>query len=384
MPRYKESFSLYARKTKNGTPVYYYRTYDEESRRTSGVSTGMNTEHAARQYCLKLYKAGKLVPKRIVTFNDYTEDFWVWGKCRYILDRNTFGSKKNNISQEHARTERGYLVNHIRLYFGKKKLTSIQKKDVKDFLIHLKQTTDLKEGTLNHILKIVKIIFNQALEDNLIYENPAKTISYMDANHQKRGILTIEEVRELFDKSRIDEIWDGCAVAYTMNIFAATTGVRRGEILALQNRYLHSEYVEIIHSWGVITGIKDTTKTGISRYVPIRPSVSSILHSIRKGGPNEFLFSLKEGKKHYPENDILPKLYTALERIGISKDERETRRIKFHSWRHFFNTLCLAQNLSYAKVQAVTGHKTKEMTDHYTSFRIEDYREVMDVQGLVV
>jgi integrase len=383
MSRYKEPFTLYPRKTKDGVTVYYYRTYDEKGRRTNGVSTGKTTERAAKNFCLQLFKEDKLVPKKAVFFEDYTEDFWVWGKCMYILRCNNLNRTKKRISPEHAKTERGYLVNHIRPYFNKKKLTAIQERDIEDFIIHIRRTTKLSSGTINHLIKILKIVFAQALREKLIYENPAKEISYLDADQQKRGVLSLEEVGKLFEPSKIDEIWNGCVVTYAMNVVSASTGMRRGELIGLLNKNVHPTHIHVTNSWGPISGLKHTTKTNESRDVPVTPHLFSLLESIMKGGKQGYTFSYTGGKSHYPENQILPRYYAALEKIGITEQERRERGLTFHSWRHFFNTICLIENIAYSKVQSVTGHKTRKMTENYTHFRIEDFSEISNVQSKI-
>lgn len=57
--RYKKPFSLFSRKTKDGTKVYYYRYY-KNGKRVSGKSTGMTDRLEAYKYVLKLYSEGKL------------------------------------------------------------------------------------------------------------------------------------------------------------------------------------------------------------------------------------------------------------------------------------------------------------------------------------
>ena len=256
MPRYKESFTLYPRRMKDGTVVYYYRTYDENGRRTHGISTAMTTKPAARSHCMKLFKEGKLVPKQTETFADFTEDFWVWDKCTYILRCNNLKTGRKRVSKEHARTERGYLVNHIQPYFGKKKLTAIQERDIEDFIIHLKKTTTLASGTINHIIKIIKIVFAEALRQKLIYENPAKDISRIEANQQDRGMLTLREADQLLHPKNIGTYWDGCLVIYAMNVLSATTGMRRGELLGLLNKNIHSDHISVVHGWGQLTDLR--------------------------------------------------------------------------------------------------------------------------------
>ena len=70
----------------------------------------------------------------------------------------------------------------------------------------------------------------------------------------------------------------------------------------------------------------------------------------------------------------------ALERIGIPHEEKLKRKLTFHAWRHFFNTLLRMSNVADSKVQSVTGHKSISMTDHYTHFDTRKFTEVRDVQ----
>jgi integrase len=57
---------------------------------------------------------------------------------------------------------------------------------------------------------------------------------------------------------------------------------------------------------------------------------------------------------------------------------REKRGLCFHSWRHFFNTFLLAQNVLPHKVAAVLSHSTGagSMQERYTNWRPEQFPEV--------
>ena len=242
MPRTKEVFTIYPRTLKNGKTVYYYRTYDENGMRTTGRTTNRTTPAAARNYVMGLYRDGKLIPKKKETFDSFTENFWVWEMpVYYSMQYNG----QEVYREEHAHIERGYLENHVRPWFGKKALTSITTKDVEDFVIDLKNNTKLADGTINHLLKIVKIAFSEALREKLVYENPTKDISYLKASSKERGILNVEEVKKLFDPETLNSVWGGDKVTYAVNLFAASTGVRRGEILGLLNKYLHKDMLRL-------------------------------------------------------------------------------------------------------------------------------------------
>ena len=72
-------------------------------------------------------------------------------------------------------------------------------------------------------------------------------------------------------------------------------------------------------------------------------------------------------------------MYKAFEQIGITHQEREERNITFHSWRHFYNSL-MRGKIHDAKLRRLTGHKTLEMTEHYTHFNITDFKDVLIIQ----
>jgi len=381
MPRYKEPFTLYTRTNASGKEVYYYRTYDENGKRTTGRSTGLISKPAAKLFCMNLFKEGKLVPKQTETFADFSEDFWVWDKCTYILRCNNLKKDKKSVSREHARTERGYLVNHIQPYFDNRKLTSIRKEDIEDFIIYLRKNKPLAAGSVNHIIKIVKIMTAEALRRKLIYEDPSKEISYMDADEQERGILTLDEVAKLLHPSNMNIFWEGCPVTYAMNVLAAVTGMRRGELLGLLNKNVHPDHILVSKSFGAITGIKHRTKGLDDRHSPISPDVYKLLQQVMEGGPEGYTFSFHNGSKHYPENKILPYFKSALKRMGISEEERKERNIVFHSWRHTFNTILLLKKITVPKIQAVVGHKDNRMTDNYSHFQLQDFNDVLDVQA---
>ena len=80
------------------------------------------------------------------------------------------------------------------------------------------------------------------------------------------------------------------------------------------------------------------------------------------------------------ENRLRRHFERALRIIGIDEAERIKRNLTFHAWRHFLNTLLRMSNVSDSKVQSVTGHKTKKMTDHYMHFDTRQFTEVKEVQ----
>ncbi len=219
-----------------------------------------------------------------------------------------------------------------------------------------------------------------AYDQGHIHNNPALGIRQLQAKTKERGILTLDEVRLLFDPNQILYIWNNDLISYTLNLFSAATGIRKGESLGLLNKYVYKDHVEIVQAYGQITkGLKDT-KTKRSRYIPIPSTVSKYMEMIKGDDPDGYFFSLHQGLVPYTSRDVTDNLYSALRKIKITENNRKDRNITFHSWRHFFNTYMRGMNIADSKVQAVTGHQTQRMIDHYTHFELSHYQEIVDAQ----
>ncbi len=105
------------------------------------------------------------------------------------------------------------------------------------------------------------------------------------------------------------------------------------------------------------------------------------LEELLRANGDGFVFSENGGETPVLEFRIRRDFDRALERIGISHEERLKRNLSFHAWRHFFNTLLRMSNVADSKVQSVTGHRSMSMTEHYTHFDTRKFTEIRDVQA---
>lgn len=123
--------------------------------------------------------------------------------------------------------------------------------------------------------------------------------------------------------------------------------MRQREVLALRIEDSHQGYITVAHSWD-------------SRY-------------------EGFVFSTDGGLRPIYYKDITRSLYSAMERIGITDEERHRRHLNFHGWRHFFNST-MRGKIPDAILRQLTGHSTEEMTEHYSHFRLEDFKPIVAVE----
>ena len=142
----------------------------------------------------------------------------------------------------------------------------------------------LSPATINHALRCLKVMLKEATRHGIIARDPSAFITGLSEHQAERGILTVEEVRRLFEEKAISKVCGGDRKHYTLNLLAASTGLRMGELQALPVGGVYESYVNVSQSWERRDGIKQGTKTGRERVVPL-PAVTALEPSSRRGSP---------------------------------------------------------------------------------------------------
>ena len=373
--RYKEPYTLYPVSKNGGKAIYYYRTYDENGKRTSGKSTGQTSKGAARTYVDQLIREGRFSTNKDKTFGEYSDGWWIWEKCIYIKTTLATGG---NISRDYADIARGYLRKHIIPTFNKMKLTEIQARHIEEWRMKLLEDRGLSAKTVNNVYAVLRKMLNEAERLDYIQANPTRKIKPLHEKSTEKSFLTIPEIKKLFN----EDLWDNNTY-FIVNILAAFTGIRLGEAVALHSEQVYENYISIIYSYSRKYGLKET-KTKDKRHIPIPSMTSDYLQELKKSIPRGFIFSSNGGVTPVYYRSVTDGLYKALAKIGISDEERRRRNITFHSWRHFFNSFLRSRGIADNKIQKLTGHKTQEMTEHYTHFQPEDFKDVLQIQETVL
>ena len=388
----KGNYSLYKRqitlevgkqrKKPKKTIVYYYRTYDCDGNRTPGRSTGQQTITAAQTYVENLLKKNTLLTKGELTFGKFSENWFLWDKCSYVKNRR----EGSGIGRTYVEGQRSYLENHILPTFKDLRLSSISKDKVLRWLHDLPETQSqmgrpLSKTTANHCLRILKLILGEAEEEGYIQKNPARNVSKLKKESKKRILLTLDEFRTLFKEETLETVW-GDETQYTINLIAATTGLRVGELQALQFCNIQEKHLDVLHSWERKYGIKGT-KTNTERFVTTFSRTQKWLKSRIDKMPvhqeHNLVFSGKDRSMPIPYRTIANQFYSALDKIGITASVRRDRAITFHAWRHFFISN-MRTRMEDWKLRMLTGHKSSEMTDRYTSLTPMDFDDVRGIQ----
>jgi integrase len=379
-------FNLHKRHTKGGKLIYYVQFYDEEGNRLTARSSGQSSKAAAKNWAEEQWKQGNIYSHKDITLDQYVErkNFWIWDECEYLKRRLARG----RVSPGYADAMRTYTVLHVLPHFGNKSLRKINETMVDNWFIGLldkvgRHGKTLSRATANHCLKAFRIILAEAERDQLIPFNPAEKVSSFEEDSSEKDVYKIDEIRRLFHPDNFKELWKGDLRQYTINLLGASTGIRISEARGLVRSGVHDHYISINQKWSNKYGIGDP-KSQSFREIPIPlttfNSLRQLMHISPYKEPMDFVFWGEQGRrKPMSDSVIRERLYYALSCIGVSEEERIERDLSYHTWRHTFNSL-MRGRIHDSKLQRLTGHRTQEMVERYTHYRIEDYRDVLEIQ----
>ena len=358
--------------TKAANGMIYYYAYDKHGNRIRR-STGCRTKQKALMEINRriaegvLYESQESLSISKITFNEFSEPFWVWETCPIIQDKLKRGG---HYSKDLCISNRQSMEKHILPYFGNKPLISITRKDVDRWILKLPEEHHISASTANKMLSLLKQMLRAAVFDGLISESPAETIRPLVEKTKRRGAFTLDEVIRLFSRKWNPE------PAYVAAFISAFTGMRLGEIRALRMSQVHEGYILVDGSWSDREGRK-CTKSGKDRVIPLTKRMHSMLVSLANGhGDNDLIFS-SDGVKPYDDKVLTDPLKDAMKKAGI---DYEAKSLSFHSFRHFFNTQIVASGVSGEIVRNVIGHESEEMTDHYLHLEADELDAVKDIQ----
>lgn len=227
-----------------------------------------------------------------------------------------------------------YFLNKIGPSFNRKRLSAITSWNIEQY--KSKRREEVSSRTVNAELKLVKRMFNLAIEWNLTDSNPTNGVKFLrEPTNTPRRILEPEEEAKLLDS----------ASPYLRDLieFALHTGARTSEMLGLTWERVDWKSKEI-----TIDG-----KGMKFRTVPANNTVLAVLKR-KRGDHPKFVFTYR-GE---PITRFNKTWTNAVDRAGL-------RRIRFHDLRHTFATRLLLEGHDLVTVQRLLGHSNITTTMIY-------------------
>ncbi|MBP7583053.1 MAG: site-specific integrase [Spirochaetes bacterium] len=377
--RQGKPYNLFRRARKAGKPVYYCRFRKPGGGWTTAESTGETTKGAAEAWAVeRLQAAGVFETKKKITLRTYSRGFFDWS-ARWAEGKRATGRR---LSPPQCKTYQAFMARYILPALGDRDLRDIEKRHLEDLRNGL-----FREGmgasTINKIMGAVKILMETAYDDGIIKGIPkAERVSLRGA--KRRGAFTPLEIRELFSPRAkwTDERARVCC------LLAATTGMRRGELMALAAADIDftRNVIGITKVWceRERKGKAGTKTSDAGRYAVAPRTVMDEIARLLAANPwgttgGALLFYSPMRADKPMEGRALTKcFYRALVSIGIPEKERERRALTFHSLRHSYNSLMIGAKIPAEKLRKIVGHSTMEMTENYMHiFDPSDYGDMV-------
>ncbi|HKA55729.1 MAG TPA: tyrosine-type recombinase/integrase [Candidatus Binatia bacterium] len=254
---------------------------------------------------------------------------------------------------------------HLVPYFDTTPLQQISPEMVQGYISQKRTEGRLTPKTINNTLVPLKEMFKHAVRWGYLRENPALYVEKPRVERKEMDFLTPAEIRLLLEHARLR--------FRPLFLCAALTGMRRGELLALQwgdidwhesqiyvrrSLYFEAHRTTQERKWRFIT---PKSKNSV-RAINMSPTLSLELKKYKLAHPSgayDLVFAQEDGKPLEPDNLVKREFIPALRRAGL-------RQVPFHSLRHSFTALLIAQGENIKYIQNQLGHASVQTTlDRY-------------------
>jgi integrase len=305
----KTGWAIRWREHQDGKRVMKYETLGDIPKRQAVQTLGERMREAA--------KRDVEPPKTPVSFKEHAEK-WEMD----IVPLYKFSTRKGH---------KWILNTHLIPRFGAIMLPAISVQEIQSWITEL-----LAKGyaahSIAHFHEVLSAILNTAVKWGEISKNPAFDVSLPKLTlKREKWILTPKQAGDLAGalspKPRM------------MVVLALTTGMRRGELLALRWRDIDEDYGCLKVSEAVYDDQFDTPKTTAgSRVVPLPDAVLTMLKQWKwatpRKGPEDLVFGTRTGKPA-DSNDIVNRhIAPACAALKLRRATWLTFRRTYSSWSH--------------------------------------------------
>jgi integrase len=224
--------------------------------------------------------------------------------------------------------------------FGGRPLRSILPLDVEKWAT--RQATELGPASVNRELSFLRRVFNVAMANGLVEQNPVKGVKFLREPSGRVRFLTEDEETRL--RAEVGEP-DWPLVAFAIN-----TGLRQGEQFGLRwsNVDIANRVLTIPRS-----------KHGGARHVQLNETAMAILRDLPSRLHSAWVFPSQAGGSPLNVSNVLHRIFLpAVRRAGIED-------FRWHDLRHTFASRLAMAGADLRTIQELMGHKLLTMTLRY-------------------
>lgn len=269
-----------------------------------------------------------------------------------------------NSNKKSLKDEQGYFKNWIAPAIGNKPLDEVVLLDLER--IRKKMVAKEKAPrSIQYIKSIVRQIYNFAAERNLFIGPPptAHFLKKLKPDNKRQRYLSPEEAATL-----LEEIEKTSPATYRMSLLSLNTGMRFGEIAALQWQHINTKLRSIF--------IVDP-KNGESRTAYMTNEVLAMFTDMKRGNPGNLVFPSKKGDKMKSASKTF---FRAVDRLGLNEEVTDPRmKVVFHTLRHSCASWLVNAGVTIPTIAKILGHKSLEMTTRYSHVNDVSVKNAMQV-----
>lgn len=363
--------------TPKGRKVYVvqFRLPGQTTRRyTIGQHGSPWTPTTARQEAMRVLgqvAAGsdpseeKRLAKQDITLNEL---------CDLYLENGTSDKKASTIAMDRSRINA-----HVRPLLGKKRLKQVRKADISHFVRAVAagetskdERTGLRgrsivrggKGVANRSLGMLGAIFEFAVDEGFIAENPARGVKKFKEGRPTRFLSSAEMVR-LGEALRTAECDGLNAFALAAIRLLLLTGCRRNEILELKWEQVDFE-----------TGFLrlGDSKTG-AKVTPIGAPALSLISRLPRLAGNPYVIPGEKAGGHLVG---IQKVWAKIRRMAELED------VRLHDLRHSFASVGARSGESLLVIGKVLGHASSSATARYAHLSDDPVKKAAEMtsQGI--
>ena len=245
---------------------------------------------------------------------------------------------------------------------------------------HVIEWAKSKGASLSVIKKVkssINLVFNWGLEERLIQgghgisKSPTYGIGLDDKEEKIKPILTLAEVRKLLLEAKIQKHpW------YPIWAFALSTGMRSGELMALEWSDIDEAngFIRVSKSFNKRMNLVKCPKNGTWRNIDVNSGLADLIQELKRERGNESHVLPRFSDWEHGVGGKVLRMF--LERIGIKKD------VVFHTLRACFATHLLSKGVEPIKVMRMGGWsdlKTFQIYLRLSGVDVKGVAEALDV-----
>ena len=270
-------------------------------------------------------------------------------------------------------TQAGYecrIYQHIIPELGDIPLNQLTQNDLQQFYARLKKSgrllhaehygAGLSDSMVRASHMNCRAALEKAVQEGLIRVNPAVGCKLPPKKAKEMQVLTREEIQRFLIQAKAEGYFE-------LFLLELTTGLRRGELLALQWDDLNFESGELKITKQVYRTKEDgllisqpKTKSSI-RTISLPQPLLAILKEYKEGVNSRWIFP-----SPLKEDSPLDPAYIRT-RLHLILEHAQCKEIRFHDLRHTFATMALGSGMDVKTLSSMLGHVSAATTlDIYT------------------